>query len=374
MMVAASEDYGRDVEHVEILMQKFESFLSTVLSNDEKITFVQKEAKKLIDEDHPEPERINEKVEEIQQMWEDLKELSSARQDALAGAKQVHVFDRNADETISWIAEKDAVISSEDYGHDLETIQGLARIHQGFERDLAAVKEQVESVVEEAKRLAELFPDAREHISVKHEETVEAWNDLLDRSAQRKDKLFQNEKLQSYYDDYRDLMAWINEVLAKVCAPDLPKDVPGTEALISRHKEYKAEIDARADAFDKFSKTGNALIDQGHFKSEEIAEKIAILNNRHKHLLEICQNREIIYKHNLDLRVFLRDAQVIEAWIDSREGFIKDPKVGETISEVEDLIRQHDDFLKTIEAQEDKLDPIKRFTLVSIILFFKILY
>lgn len=65
---------------------------------------------------------------------------------------------------------------------------------------------QVESVVEEAKRLADLFPDAREHISVKHEETVEAWNDLLDKSAQRKDKLYQAEKLQSYFDDYRELM------------------------------------------------------------------------------------------------------------------------------------------------------------------------
>lgn len=53
------------------------------------------------------------------------------------------MFDRNADETISWISEKDAIISSEDYGHDLETIQVLARKHQGFERDLAAVKEQV---------------------------------------------------------------------------------------------------------------------------------------------------------------------------------------------------------------------------------------
>lgn len=57
------------------------------------------------------------------------------------------MFDRNADETISWIAEKDAFISSEDYGHDLETIQSLARKHQGFERDLAAVKEQVKYIM-----------------------------------------------------------------------------------------------------------------------------------------------------------------------------------------------------------------------------------
>ena len=61
-------------------------------------------------------------------------------------------------------------------------------------------------MVNEAKRLAELFPDAREHISVKHEETVEAWNELLEKSAQRKDKLHQAEKLQAYFGDYRELM------------------------------------------------------------------------------------------------------------------------------------------------------------------------
>lgn len=62
---------------------------------------------------------------------------------ALAGAKQVHVFDRRADETIGWIQEKDAVLSAQGYGQDLDTIQALIRQHQVFETDLAAVKEQV---------------------------------------------------------------------------------------------------------------------------------------------------------------------------------------------------------------------------------------
>lgn len=59
------------------------------------------------------------------------------------GAKQVHVFDRTADETISWIQEKGTLLAAEDYGHDLDTIQTLIQKHQGFEADLAAVKEQV---------------------------------------------------------------------------------------------------------------------------------------------------------------------------------------------------------------------------------------
>lgn len=55
----------------------------------------------------------------------------------------MHVFDRTADETISWIQEKGALLAAEDYGHDLDTIQTLIQKHQGFEADLAAVKEQV---------------------------------------------------------------------------------------------------------------------------------------------------------------------------------------------------------------------------------------
>ena len=65
---------------------------------------------------------------------------------------------------------------------------------------------QVESVVEEAGRLSGLFPDARDHTEVKHEETLEAWTTLLERSEQRKDKLHQTEQLQAYFDEYTELM------------------------------------------------------------------------------------------------------------------------------------------------------------------------
>lgn len=62
MAVAASEDYGRDVEHVEILIQKFETFLSVLAANEEKLTTVKAKAKALLDDKHPEPARIQNKV------------------------------------------------------------------------------------------------------------------------------------------------------------------------------------------------------------------------------------------------------------------------------------------------------------------------
>jgi spectrin beta len=65
------------------------------------------------------------------------------------------------------------------------------------------------------------------------------------------------------------------------------------------------------------------------------------------------------------LQVFKREAEVLENWIISREPLLHDGKLGETIAQVEDLIRKHEDFEKTIEAQEDKFSALRRITMVS---------
>lgn len=44
---------------------------------------------------------------------------------------------------------------------------------------------------------------------------------------------------------------------------------------------------------------------------------------------------------------------------------LHDEKLGDSINQVEELIRKHDDFEKTIEAQEEKCNALKRITLVN---------
>lgn len=56
----------------------------------------------------------------------------------------VLALNRDADETKSWISEKDVALSSDDYGRDLVGVQALQRKHEGLERDLAALEDKVE--------------------------------------------------------------------------------------------------------------------------------------------------------------------------------------------------------------------------------------
>lgn len=276
------------------------------------------------------------------------------------------MYDRRADETISWISEKDATLTSEDYGQDLETIQALVRKHEVFETELGAVKEQIDTVVDEAKRLAEIYPDAKEHIEVKREEATEMWSELLEKTVARREKLKQAEQLQAYFDEYRDLMAWINEMIAKITAPDLANNVAAAEILLTRVKEHQTEINARNDGFENFYENGQRIINEKHFLSNEIQDKLNVLKQRKDLLENTLKKRHEIYELNLDTQLFLREAELLEGWIQSREPQLKDQKMGENITQVEELIRRHEDFEKTVEAQEDKFEALKRITLVSL--------
>lgn len=365
MAVTASEDYGEDVEHVEQLILAFESFVSNLTANESRVNACLQRGENLIKENNPYRTSIKTKRDETKQLWEELKDLVNARQDALLGAKQVHVYDRVADETISLINEKEASLISEDYGQDLESIQALSRKHLVFEAELVAIKEQVDSVLAEAVNLGEIYPDAKEHIEVKRDETVEAWTDLKEKTGMRKGKLQQAEQLQSYFDEYRDLIAWINEMLAKITAPELASTVPGAEALLASIKEHHAEIHARDETFANFTATGQKLIKEKHFLAHEIDEKIQVLQQRHELLKNTLQQRKEIYELNLDTQMFLKDAEILENWITSREPLLKDAKLGDSIPQVEDLLRRHQDFEKTVAAQEEKFQAIKRITLLE---------
>ena len=204
-------------------------------------------------------------------------------------------------------------MSADETGHDLETIQSLLERHQGLQRDLAAIQEQVKAVETEAAVLCELFPDAAAHIQTKREYLNEAIHNLLYLAGEREDKLKQNHQIQRYFDDYRELMAWASEVMAKITSPDLASDLTGAETLISRHKEIMSEIDARLGLFTKFELTGQDLIQNGHFMSSEILDKISVLNSRKDKILECWGLRKEIYNQHLDYLLWTKVGSILSS-------------------------------------------------------------
>ena len=70
-----------------------------------------------------------------------------------------------------------------------------------------------------------------------------------------------------------------------------------------RHEEYSMEVDGRAKEVEKFNTEGSNLIAAGHFMSEEIADKLAALNDNWGALGWDVERRREVYRRNLDVRV-----------------------------------------------------------------------
>lgn len=178
-----ADEFGQDLEHVEVLQRKFDEFQKDMASQEFRVTEVNEQAEKLINDDHPERETIRKRREELNEAWNKLKSLTLLRQERLFGAHEIQRFNRDADETITWITEKDVVLSSDDYGRDLVSVQTLQRKHEGIERDLAALEDKVMTLGQEADRLCSIHSDHGSQIRGKHAEIMATW-EMLKRKAQ----------------------------------------------------------------------------------------------------------------------------------------------------------------------------------------------
>nr|CAH7757315.1 unnamed protein product [Callosobruchus chinensis] len=255
----STEEFGHDLEHVEVLQRKFDEFQKDMASQEYRVTEVNDLADKLLQDGHPE-------------------------QDQIVGRKKER-FNRDADETVAWIAEKDVVLSSDDYGRDLASVQALQRKHEGVERDLAALEDKVSTLGKEADRLCAIHGDHANIIQAKRAEIEAYWQSLTTKAKERKEKLEESYSLHRFLSDFRDLVSWINDMKAIISADELAKDVAGAEALLERHQEHRGEIDAREDSFAATAEMGNSLLQRGHYASDEVKEKLAMLENDKKTLI-----------------------------------------------------------------------------------------
>uniref|UniRef100_A0AAY4DGW8 Spectrin alpha chain, non-erythrocytic 1 n=1 Tax=Denticeps clupeoides TaxID=299321 RepID=A0AAY4DGW8_9TELE len=359
--IVTSEELGQDLEHVELLQKKFEEFQTDLAAHEERVNEVNQAAAKLSQEAHPETELIVRKQEEVNAAWQRLKGLAQQRQGKLFGAAEVQRFNRDVDETISWIKEKEQLMASDDFGRDLASVQALLRKHEGLERDLAALEDKVNTLGVEAERLQQTHPQNASQIHLKRDELITNWEQIRTLAAERHAHLNDSYRLQRFIADFRDLTSWVTEMKALINADELANDVAGAEALLDRHQEHKGEIDAHEDSFKATDEAGQALLSTGHYASEEVKEKLGILTEEKESLLELWELRRQQYEQCMDLQLFYRDTEQVDNWMSKQEAFLLNEDLGDSLDSVEALLKKHEDFEKSLSAQEEKITALDEF-------------
>jgi spectrin alpha len=181
--------------------------------------------------------KIQNEIEILNIKWTELQTVTAHRQHKLMSAHEVQRFQRDADETLEWIGEKNAALGSDDaeLGRDLASVKRLQRKHEGVERDLEALGDRIRELDEISQRLINTHPDQAEAIYAKQLRIQQQWTELTHKAEARKVKLADAYDYQSYMSNWRDLTSWINSMCVQVSSDELANDVPGAEALMERN-------------------------------------------------------------------------------------------------------------------------------------------
>ena len=65
-------------------------------------------------------------------------------------------------------------------------------------------------------------------------------------------------------------MTWADQTQTEMMSEEPVRDVASVALLSERHNQLKAEIDAREDMFGTVVDTGNTMIGQQHYASDEV--------------------------------------------------------------------------------------------------------
>uniref|UniRef100_A0A673N8C0 Spectrin beta chain n=1 Tax=Sinocyclocheilus rhinocerous TaxID=307959 RepID=A0A673N8C0_9TELE len=363
-VVAGSHELGQDYEHVTMLRDKFREFArDTSTIGQERVDAVNAQADELIESGHPENASVAEWKDGLNEAWADLLELIDTRTQMLAASYELHRFHQDAREALGLIREKKETLAGAELGRDLNTVQHLLRQHTAYEHDVQALSGQVTQVQDDAARLQKAYAGEKADDIHRHERAVtEAWEGLQSATQARRLLLLDTVEKFRFLNMVRDLMLWMEGINLQIQSHDSPRDVSSAGLVIANHQDIKSEIETRADSFTACSEMGRTLINNNHYASDEIQEKLDQLQAKRTEINQKWQEKMDHLQIVLEVLQFSRDASMAESWLAGQEPLVRAAELGSNVDEVESLIKRHEAFEKLAAGWEDRFTQLEKLT------------
>ncbi|XP_040455901.1 spectrin beta chain, non-erythrocytic 5 isoform X2 [Falco naumanni] len=358
-------DVGNDYEHCLQLMKKLNEFRGAssgeMTVDDAHIKAINTLAMKLERQNKEETKTIYERRKQLSEKWNSFHGNLNAYRKKLEGALEIHALIREIDDITERITEKSVLIQALDYGKDVESVENLIRRHEEMEREISVIKSKMEPLELESFRLSTRNPSINVKLTMKQQEMKNNWLRLQGQAKQRKEKLAASYRLQKFNLEMKEMLDWTQNIRGLMEARGLPKSANEAESMIEEHQERKEEIEARVERFNSLSNYGQELANSGHYATPEIHQSLSRLQQAWSQLIQAWQEQYRKLFQAQVLQKFYGYVEQTESWLSSKEAFLANEDLGDSVSSVESLQRKHTQFEKTLEAQMEKIDEMASF-------------
>uniref|UniRef100_A0A803TP88 Spectrin beta chain n=1 Tax=Anolis carolinensis TaxID=28377 RepID=A0A803TP88_ANOCA len=345
------------LEDLDVVQHRFDILEQEMNNLASQIDGVNRAAIGLIESGHPRSGKVRQCQEHLNARWRVFQEMVAQRRKAVDFALSLHNYCVDCEETRKWILEKTKVIeSTQDLGKNLAGMIAMQRKLYGIERDLAAIQARLATLQQEAHRLAEEQPDLADDVYSRLTAVTGVWLDLQNTLQSQEASLGEASKLHKFLQDLDDFQAWLFKAQKAVASEEVPNSLVEAEHLLQQHTAVKEEIDQHRDDYRSVKDIGTRVT-QGQTDAEyqQLEQRLQGMDTGWNALCKMWDSREKFLNQCLGFQEFLKDAKQAEIILTNQEYTLAHIEPPDTLEASEASIRKYEDFLATMEANEEKI-------------------
>lgn len=191
-------------------------------------------------------------VGDINLAWERLEKAEHERELAL-GEELIRQekleqlparFNRKAGMRKTWLSENQRLVSQDNFGFDLASIETAAIRYEAIETDIFTYEERVQAVLEIAIELETENHHDIERTNARNNNVLKLWNYLLELLKARRSRLELSLQLQHNFQEMFYILDSMVELKLRLLSNDFVKYLMGVEDLLHEHGLVETDINA----------------------------------------------------------------------------------------------------------------------------------
>ncbi len=128
---------------------------------------------------------------------------------------------------------------------------------------------------------------------------------------------------------------------------------------MKKHQALQVEIMGHEPRITTVCESGQEMINEGHFASEDIQQKITLLNDRWGNLKDKANQRKSDLEDSMQAQQYFADANEAESWMREKEPVVGNTDYGKDEDSAEALLKKHEALISDIEAYGSVIDTIR---------------
>ncbi|XP_065068119.1 spectrin alpha chain, non-erythrocytic 1-like [Rhopilema esculentum] len=345
------------VEAVETHSKKHDDFENVFVAQEEKLKAIDEFATKMLSSDHYAADELQRRIDTLKQKRQAIVEKSTERKTKIGKSSQYQNFEREVDETKTWLAEKLKVATDESY-RDPTNLQGKIQKHQAFEAELEANESRIVAIATKGQEMIDAGHEKSEDIQAKIDDVNESWALLKEKTQEKGQRLKEAKEEQQFNRTCEDLELWLSETEGHLASDDLGKDLTSVKNLQKKHSLLIADVEAHKDRIEAVQNQCENFVAADHFDYPVIQAREQALSERYNNLTEPAEKRAKILEDSQKFQKFLHDVEDEKTWINEKEPVASSLNTGRDLIGAQNLLKKHNALVNELNGHEPRIEAV----------------